>query len=98
MQDHLTKAQRHSLARLYQAIADIERLVSLEQKRLSFQRKKVLEHTHATLRLHAGKLQITFPALGSWYDPEDYLKNARYVAAQLARRFPALPTLSGGEA
>jgi hypothetical protein len=98
MQDHLTKAQRHSLARLHQAIQDIERLVPLEQKRLSFQRKKVLEHTHATLRLHAGTLQITFPALGYWYDPEDSLKNARYVATQLALCFPALPTLPGGEA
>lgn len=98
MQDHLTKAQQHSLSRLHWAITEIERLVPLEQKRLSFQRKKVLEHTHATLRLHAGKVQITFPSLGYWYDPEEYLRNAQYVAAQLATRFPESLTLPGGEA
>lgn len=95
MSDHLIKAQQHSLDRLRQAITEIERLVSLEQQRLSFQRKKALEHTHATLRLHAGKLDITFPALGYWYDPEEYLHHAQHVAARLALRFPAAP---GGEA
>ena len=83
----LTKTQRQSIERLCTAINLIEQLVPAEQQRFSNQRKRTLEHTYATLRLHAGKLNFDLPRLSFMYDPKEYLKHAHLVADTLANQF-----------
>jgi hypothetical protein len=79
----LTKKQQHSLQRLREAIALIERLAPMEQKRSARPRKQALESAHLALSLHGPRLDVEVPRLGTWYDAEQYLDHARRVARQL---------------
>ena len=78
-----TKAQGRSLDMLCQSIRLIEELVPQEQRRFSNQRKRKLEHTYASLQLHADKLNFDLPRLSYIYDPAEYLKHAHLIADAL---------------
>jgi hypothetical protein len=90
----LTKAKRHSIERLQQAIATIEEIVPQERRRSSQQRRKWLENAHEIFRVHCPKLALTAPSLSHFYNPEQFLENARTVADQLQQ----YATLVGGSA
>jgi len=81
----MSKAYEQSLQRIHQATQTIERLVPLEQKRTSMQRKKQMENAYASLSLHAGKLDIQLPRLSTFYKPEQYLEHAHLVQTTLSQ-------------
>lgn len=75
----MKKWQAYSIGKLQQAIASIEQLAPLEEKRSSRQRKKSLEQDYSTLKVHCGRLDFKIPRLGVWYDPGEYVNVAREV-------------------
>jgi hypothetical protein len=80
------REREYSLMRIRRAIAIIEELAPLEQKRESKSRRKSMEKTYESLTLHADKLGMSIPRLSTFYRPEQYLEHARIMRSQLEPR------------
>lgn len=91
----MNKKQQNSVARIRQEAASIERTVPLELKRSSQQRKKSLEKSWSSITTHAFHLNIEYPRLSLFYDPQQYLDHTRKVMEQVDALVEAdiLPTV-----
>lgn len=90
----VTKATQYSIDKVDQAIKIIEELAPQEVIRESAARRKQLVNAYESLDLHASKLGIIRPKLGTFYHPEEYLKNAQQMQAKVQETYkkPAIPT------
>jgi hypothetical protein len=80
----MNKAQANSVLRIKQAIDLIERTAPPELKRFSQKRKRDMEQAWSSLTLHAHKIGIKTPNMGTWYRPQEYLSHIQVVKRALS--------------
>ena len=83
----MNKQQQHSLDVIKAQAAFILRMAELERKRLSFARKRKMEKSYSSLVLHASKLGLHIPSLGTYYKPEEYIQNCTILLTQLQQQY-----------
>jgi hypothetical protein len=90
----VTKATQYSIDKVAQALKNIEELAPKEIIRESATRRKQLASAYESLDLHASKLGIIRPKLGTYYHPEEYLANARQMSAKIQETYKVTPPVS----
>lgn len=75
--------QRHAVKAIQTNCTMIQRLAAQERKGSSQKRKHTIEACYSSVVLHAHKLRLTVPPLGTFYRPEVYIANCDAILLQL---------------
>jgi hypothetical protein len=83
----MNKHQRHAFETIRTNRALIQRLAEQEQKSFSQKRKHTIESCYSSIVLHAHKLGLDIPPLGTFYRPDVYVANCTQILCQLEAKY-----------
>jgi len=83
----MNKQQRHAIDAITTNAAVITRIAAQEQKGFSRNRKHAIEACYSSVTLHAHKLGLDVPRLGTFYNPDEYLSHCEQLLQQIAAKY-----------
>src|SRR5579875_1140471 len=83
----MNKQQQRSIHAIQINAALVKKIAEQERHGLSQARKRAIESFYSSVALHAHKLGLQVPPLGTFYKPDEYVNNCDAILRQIEERY-----------
>ncbi len=83
----MNKQQQRSIHAIQINAALVKKIAEQERHGLSQARKRAIESFYSSVVLHAHKLGLQVPPLGTFYNPDEYVANCDAILRQIEERY-----------